>query len=571
MYKNVSLLLALATATSAWAQTPVPTSEASEEIRVRLVRTGNDIEPVIEIVEKAAAPGRATLIRTGQDAPKADNRGYMGVYLNEEGEQVSVASVADGSGAAEAGLKAGDVILSVDKKEVGGVDELLKAMSGYAAGDSVAIRAKRGDEQILFMVKLGKRPSMPGQKVIAREIGIDHKGKLMDNLRGLGYAGEVEDAIELEVSEGILDPAELDIENLDIKSFGGGQVKVLVQRKGDGGEVELHEIHESKDGASWFQLDGEGGDYHEGHEGHHYHEGHDGHKGHKGHRFEWHSSSQCPEGEGELGKVLRGLDADASALHVFRSESGPKGMFQIKVKCDSESGSSSCEGDDQECGKSSCDSGDVRFFKPGHGSKPYCDSGGCGAHELDEEDCHEPKGHGKRNWRSIFGKRSAPEGHGFQAKCMMGGKRGAIMKKLMGRSSGIGRWMDPGQGLSEITEGHGMEIMRKLHSLHGVKKGNGDYEFYEMGGHSGMGDHGGTGEMIEAMHELREEMHALREEIQELRGQVRRMKGNARQGASRGKRRSRKASRGIDAKVHTQTIIMTEDENGERHIEVIKD
>ncbi len=572
MYKNASLLLALAAAAPAWAQHPEPAPEAPPEIRVRLVKTGDDIKPEIEVVEEVGA----TLIRTGQDAAKADNRGYMGIFLNGEGEHVSVASVAKKSGAEAAGMKAGDVILRVGKKKIGSTDELLKALAGYAAGDSVTIQAKRGEEQILFKVKLGKRPSAQWQKSIAREIGVDHKGKLTETLRGLGYAGDDEDEVEveLEVIQGLLDPAELDIEGLDIKSFGDGQVKVLVQRKGHGGEMQLHEIHE-------------GHGKHEGHEGHH--------EGDGDSSFHWLDSSDGLEGKIKIDFDVdyEMLDDAGTGFRIFQSEGGPHGMFKVKVGCDSEQGGKDCpkgvidfwQGRDSDCGPSDCQPGDgqcevrilkldgksgcgpsdcqsgdedceVRIFKLR--GEADCDSGGCCAQKVDESDCHERKGHGKSSWRSILGNRSAPKGHGFQGKHMMGAKRGTMAKKLhkiMQRHSG---------------EGHGMDLMREMHRMHGVDQGHGGGEFH-VDRHPSMGNHGGTGEMIEAMHELRGEMHALREEIQELRGQVRRMKGNARQGASRSKRRSRKASRGIDAKVHTQTVIMTEDENGEHHIEVIKD
>ncbi len=549
MYKNASLLLALAAAAPAWAQHPEPAPEAPPEIRVRLVKTGDDIKPEIEVVEEVGA----TLIRTGQDAAKADNRGYMGIFLNGEGEHVSVASVAKKSGAEAAGMKAGDVILRVGKKKIGSTDELLKALAGYAAGDSVTIQAKRGEEQILFKVKLGKRPSAQWQKSIAREIGVDHKGKLTETLRGLGYAGDDEDEVEveLEVIQGLLDPAELDIEGLDIKSFGDGQVKVLVQRKGHGGEMELHEIHE-------------GHGKHEGHEGHHEGDGDSG--------FHWLSTPDGLEGKIKIDFDVdyEMLDDAGTGFRIFQSEGGPHGMFKVKVGCDTEQGGKDCpkgvidfwQGGSSDCGPSDCQPGEgdceVRIFKLG--GESGCDSGGCCAQKADEGDCHEPKGHGKSSWRSILGKRSAPKGHGFQGKHMMGAKRGTMMKKLHKIMQG------------HSGEGHGMEIMSKLHSLHGVNKGNGDYEFYEMGGHPGMGDHGGTGEMIEAMHELREEMHALREEIQELRGQVRRMKSRSRKGSSQARKRRGHGSKAHDGSISvTKTIIMTEDENGERHIEILED
>jgi Do/DeqQ family serine protease len=72
-----------------------------------------------------------------------------GAQLVEEAassDGVSVASVAEGSAAARLGLKAGDVILAVNRKPVRSITELREAMRGSRSG--LVLRIQRGDAQV---------------------------------------------------------------------------------------------------------------------------------------------------------------------------------------------------------------------------------------------------------------------------------------------------------------------------------------------------------------------------------------------------------------------------------------
>lgn len=74
---------------------------------------------------------------------------YLGIYGVDVTEEVSgqynmpngvyVAQVVEGSGAAEAGIVAGNIISKVDDKEVESMDELKSCISGYKVGDTVTV------------------------------------------------------------------------------------------------------------------------------------------------------------------------------------------------------------------------------------------------------------------------------------------------------------------------------------------------------------------------------------------------------------------------------------------------
>jgi len=69
-----------------------------------------------------------------------------------------VEDVTAGSPAAAAGLKTGDVILSVDDRPAENVDKLVAILRQMPAGSAVRVRVKRDDARLDLNVVLGKRP-----------------------------------------------------------------------------------------------------------------------------------------------------------------------------------------------------------------------------------------------------------------------------------------------------------------------------------------------------------------------------------------------------------------------------
>ncbi len=88
------------------------------------------------------------------------NKGYLGIRLKdaEDGETgVVIAALEPDAAAAKAKLKAKDVIVEVAGKPVKDRDNLLALLEGYRPNDKVKVRVKRGDEDLVFDVKLGYR------------------------------------------------------------------------------------------------------------------------------------------------------------------------------------------------------------------------------------------------------------------------------------------------------------------------------------------------------------------------------------------------------------------------------
>jgi S1-C subfamily serine protease len=69
-----------------------------------------------------------------------------------------ITDVTSGSGAEDAGLEEGDVILSFDGQELTTSDELGDAIAAKQPGDEVKLEVQRGDEKIEISATLGERP-----------------------------------------------------------------------------------------------------------------------------------------------------------------------------------------------------------------------------------------------------------------------------------------------------------------------------------------------------------------------------------------------------------------------------
>ncbi len=88
---------------------------------------------------------------------------YLGVIGNPsyDGLGVKIAEVAKDSGAETAGLKEGDIILKVGKREISGLLELKNALIGVQPGESISLLISRNGIEEKVDVLLGNRPDLP--------------------------------------------------------------------------------------------------------------------------------------------------------------------------------------------------------------------------------------------------------------------------------------------------------------------------------------------------------------------------------------------------------------------------
>lgn len=89
-------------------------------------------------------------------------RALIGVMLGDEDERgVRVERVLPKMGAAEAGMENGDIVTHVDGEKVKSREEMIKRVSSFSAGETVAVRILRDDKEMDLEIKLMVPPPSP--------------------------------------------------------------------------------------------------------------------------------------------------------------------------------------------------------------------------------------------------------------------------------------------------------------------------------------------------------------------------------------------------------------------------
>ena len=108
------------------------------------------VKKVVEDIKKFGEVQRALLgvEIVGVDAEVAKD------YNLKKIEGIYVANVTEGGAAKDAGIKSGDVILSIQGKKLNTTAELQESISQFRPGDEIKVVVKRNDSEKLFTVKL---------------------------------------------------------------------------------------------------------------------------------------------------------------------------------------------------------------------------------------------------------------------------------------------------------------------------------------------------------------------------------------------------------------------------------
>ncbi|MCW2963762.1 MAG: hypothetical protein JWO17_1014 [Actinomycetia bacterium] len=86
---------------------------------------------------------------------------YLGVATTQSTSATgaAVGSVTAGGPAADAGLKAGDIVAAVDGKKITGTSDLVAAIAAHAPGDRIGLTVSRGSNTLTLNATLGTQPT----------------------------------------------------------------------------------------------------------------------------------------------------------------------------------------------------------------------------------------------------------------------------------------------------------------------------------------------------------------------------------------------------------------------------
>ncbi|PYL10006.1 MAG: hypothetical protein DME34_01360 [Verrucomicrobia bacterium] len=116
---------------------------------------------------EAAEKIRSDYVRFGEA-----RHGWIGINVAEaktpvEGSRAEMTKIIEGTPAAESGVKPGDILLQVGRKQVREPEDVLDASFFITAGDSVPITVMRGNEKLIFKVQADFHPAGQRPPLIA--------------------------------------------------------------------------------------------------------------------------------------------------------------------------------------------------------------------------------------------------------------------------------------------------------------------------------------------------------------------------------------------------------------------
>jgi S1-C subfamily serine protease len=160
-------------------------------------------QPALEKLEKRLEGIRDQPDRDAAVRAPNDDKGYLGVFADDradDGKGVRIVKVIANGPAALAGLKVGDLITSIDGRNVATMDDFAAAVGQSLAGDKLLFEVARNQERHRLKVTLGHRPPLAQRPV-------EDFGRIPDDApqtdRPMALLGVVVDEVTAEVQEAL--------------------------------------------------------------------------------------------------------------------------------------------------------------------------------------------------------------------------------------------------------------------------------------------------------------------------------------------------------------------------------
>jgi S1-C subfamily serine protease len=122
--------------------------------KLSIFRDGKTLELSITLANADTAPKQRQRVEHG-DSQQDGGEDLLGLIVEDaKGDGVVVADAANGGIAAEAGIKRGDVIVSINRKRTASVAEYTRILQQANQGGNLTILVRRGDASIYFALRL---------------------------------------------------------------------------------------------------------------------------------------------------------------------------------------------------------------------------------------------------------------------------------------------------------------------------------------------------------------------------------------------------------------------------------
>jgi len=93
-----------------------------------------------------------------EDKDKPAKAGYLGIMIDADDGKIRIKEVVAGAPAEKGGLKADDVVLKLDGKEINDLQAFVEAVRGHKPGDKITLTVKRGDKEMEIKITAGEKP-----------------------------------------------------------------------------------------------------------------------------------------------------------------------------------------------------------------------------------------------------------------------------------------------------------------------------------------------------------------------------------------------------------------------------
>lgn len=179
-----------------------PEAAASEDfVPARFHKADLPLGRFLAAARPDSKPGAFGVVGVLERNLRETDKAQLGIRADFQysGEGVRIANVQPEFGAAEAGLRSGDVILSVDERVISGLQELKNALSVKSPGDKVTLRIETAGKERSVEVRLSNRPVL-GQFAGGRLNAMERMGGEPNRIRD-GFSRVVQSDMKIKSNQ----------------------------------------------------------------------------------------------------------------------------------------------------------------------------------------------------------------------------------------------------------------------------------------------------------------------------------------------------------------------------------